>query len=135
MAGNFAALMRRFAREGAQMIDPAASAARASGRTPANHDLAANAAGRTPANHDLAANAAGRFRLDQAGQEPDMILTLGRAPRADARRMYWRRTPPGAGRSCRIPVRQGRQLRCLQTMRQQDLRGLGHAASAAIRHI
>jgi len=65
VAGNFAALMRRFAREGAQMIDPAASAARASGRTPANHDLAANAAG--------------QFQLDQAGEELDMVQLLGGA--------------------------------------------------------
>jgi len=74
VAGNFAALMRRSAREGAQMINPAASASR--GR------------GRMPANHDLAANAADQLGFDQARKEPDVIQPLGGAPRVPSGRIF-----------------------------------------------
>ena len=88
-----------------------------------------------PANHKLAANAADQLEFDQARQELDMIQPFGGAPRAKARRQpTWWPPPPGAPAS-RIRVRQGRQLQDLQMMGEQDLRGLGHSATAVIRVI
>jgi hypothetical protein len=53
-----------------------------------------------------------KFKLDQTGQELDVVLALGRAL---------------AGELVVFPQK-GRQLQRLQVMREQNLRGFGHAA-------
>jgi hypothetical protein len=82
----------------------------------------------------LAADAAGQLQLNEAREELDMIQPLGGTPRADARRFdVLAADAAGGGRASRIPVRQGGQLQRLEMIREQDLRGVGHAASSDIR--
>ena len=63
---------------------------------------------------DHAAFAVDQFQLDEAREEPDMVQTLGGTL---------------AGLLV-VFAQEGRQLQGLEVMGEQDLRGLGHAASS-----